>query len=121
MSQKIEKSINIKALSGTIWEALTVPGQMVQWMAEPGMDLEILTAWEVGSPIIIRGRHNGPFTNRGKVLAFQPDSLLSYNYLSSISRLPDVPKNHTVVEFRLKPEKDHTVLVVSLTTFPETC
>lgn len=91
---------------------------MKQWMGEPEMELDIIADWKVGSPIIIRGFHHIQFENKGYVLQFEPHRILKYDYLSSISRLPDKPENRTVIEFTLTPMEDHTSLTLTLSNFP---
>ncbi|MEZ4710210.1 MAG: SRPBCC domain-containing protein [Caldilineaceae bacterium] len=43
MTQQINIATVINASPATVWDALTKPGLMKQWMVEPGMDIEILT------------------------------------------------------------------------------
>jgi len=114
----IEKSIAIQAPPSAVWETLTDRERMQQWMAEPEMELEVITDWKVGNPIAMRGFHHIKFENKGTVLQFEPYHLLKYDYLSSISRLPDKPENRTVIGFRLEPVNDHTVLHLALSNFP---
>lgn len=94
------KTILIDAPAKKVWDALTQPMQMKQWMSET--DIDIITDWTEDSRITIRGQlYKKPFENSGKVITFQPNSELRYTHLSSLSRLPDVPENHTVLCFRL--------------------
>lgn len=118
MIQRIDKTIQIKASLSVVWNTLTNPDLMSQWMGEPEMGLEILTDWKVGSAIIIRGFHHVKFENRGTVLEFEPNRVLKYDYLSSTSQLPDKQENHTVIEFRLTPDNDQTSLKLTLSNFP---
>lgn len=108
----------IQAGPSIVWKHLTDPGLMKQWMGEPEMELDIIADWKVGSPIIIRGFHHIQFENKGYVLQFEPHRILKYDYLSSISRLPDKPENRTVIEFTLTPMEDHTSLTLTLSNFP---
>lgn len=114
----IEKTIRIQASPATVWDVLCNPRQMKLWMAEPEMELEVITDWRAGNPIVIRGFHHIAFENKGTVLQFEPHSVLEYNYLSSVSRLPDIPQNHTVVRFMLVPVEGHTSLTLLLRNFP---
>lgn len=101
MTQRIEKSILIKSSPSAVWEALTNPDVMKQWMSEPEIEMEIFTDWKVGNPIVIKGFHHIRFENKGTVLQFEPGKVIQYNFLSSLSRLPDKPENYTSTEFRL--------------------
>lgn len=118
MLKKIEHSILIDAPLSAVWEALTRPELMKQWMGEPEMGIEISTDWTVGSPILIRGFHHANFENRGTVLQFEPRAVVRYSHLSSLSRLPDTPESYSVFEFRLEPLADDTSLTVIVTGFP---
>ncbi len=108
MKQQIKKAKIINALPFKVWDALTNPGLMKQWMGEPEMKLEIFTDWKVRSLIIIKVFQHTKFENKGTVLRFEPNRILKYNYLSSISRLPDKPENYTVIEFKLMTFKEQT-------------
>jgi uncharacterized protein YndB with AHSA1/START domain len=120
MTRVIENSVTIHAPPSEVWQALTDPDLMKQWMAEPVMRLEIFTDWKIGSQIIVKGHHNNvDFENKGTVLEFEPNSILRHSHLSSVSRLPDEAENYTVIEFRLaRVEGDSTLLTVRTSNFP---
>lgn len=118
MTQQIEKTITIHAPPSTVWNILTKPDLMKQWMGEPEMEIEVITDWHVGTPIVIKGFHHIKFENKGTILRFDPPLALSYNYLSSLSRLPYKPENHTTLAFTLTPVKNHTSLTLTLSNFP---
>lgn len=65
-------------------------------MADPEVGIELITNWKVGSPITIKGFHHIKFENKKTVLQFEPDKVLQYDYLSSLSRLPDKPENYSI-------------------------
>ena len=105
----VNKTVNINAPTSKVWDALTNPELMKKWMSET--EIHIITDWKVGNPIIIRGNLHGiNFENNGKVLRFEPEKILQYSHLSSLSRLPDKPENHSVLDFRLAPVEDQTAL-----------
>ncbi|MEO6978531.1 MAG: SRPBCC domain-containing protein [Mucilaginibacter sp.] len=111
------KNIIINAIPAKVWEVLTSPQLMAKWMAET--EIEIITSWHVGSPIIIRGDLHGiPFENTGLVLQFEPEKLLHYNHLSTLSNLPDEIESYSIIEFRLRPKGHETVLTLTLSNFP---
>lgn len=118
MTQQIEKTIIIKAPPFAVWDALTNSEVMKQWMGEPELEIEIITDWQVGAPIVIKGFHHIRFENKGVVLQFEPNKVLEYNFLSSLSRLPYRPENYTIVEFRLAPLESQTTLTLILRNFP---
>jgi uncharacterized protein YndB with AHSA1/START domain len=110
--------VTIGAPPAAVWEALTTPELMKQWMGEPEMDVAVETDWVVGGPIRVTGFHHARFENRGTVLRFEPNQELRYSHLDSVSRLPDVPENYSVIDFRLTPVEGGTSLTVTLSGFP---
>ena len=82
------------------------------------IEITIITDWKVGSPVVIRGHMNGKdFENKGTVLQFEPGKTLRYSHLSSLSRLPDQAENYAIIEFRLRPMGDQTILTLTLSDF----
>jgi uncharacterized protein YndB with AHSA1/START domain len=114
----VSLAVDIDAAPADVWAALTVPERMQAWMSPA--PVEIATDWRVGQPILIRGRlHGVPFESRGTVLRFEPERVLRYSHLSSISRLPDEPASYTVFELRLAPgAANRTALTLELGSFP---
>lgn len=111
------KSIHIEAPSLAVWNALTHPDKMSAWMTET--EIDILTDWKVGSPMVIRGsKYWAPFENKGVVLVFEPEKVLCYTHLSSLSHLPDVPASYVVFKFTLVPTDVGTTLTIVLSNFP---
>jgi uncharacterized protein YndB with AHSA1/START domain len=111
----MSKTVNINASTSQVWHVLTTPELMKQWMMSD-IEIDLITDWKVGSPLVIRGNMNGKnFENRGTVLQFEPNKTLQYSHLSSLSRLPDRPENYAMVEFRLKPKDERTTLTLTLT------
>jgi uncharacterized protein YndB with AHSA1/START domain len=108
----------IDAPSSAVWDALTRPALMTRWMGDPDTGVEVETSWVVGAPIIVRGFHHAHFVNTGTVLGFEPNEMLRYSHLSSLSRLPDTPQNHSIVELRLAPVAGGTSVAVALSGFP---
>ena len=116
-NQTVNKTITIDAPASKVWDTLTSPERMQQWMAET--EIDISTDWKVGHPFVIRGNLHGiNFENTGTVLQFEPEQILQYSHLSSLSRLPDKPENYSVVEFRLAPVENQTALTLSVNNFP---
>ncbi len=86
-------------------------------MGDPELEIEVLTNWEVGSPIVIRGFHHSKFENKGIVLKYEKENRLIYTHLSSLSRLPDKQENHSTLEFILTPTANHTLLTLNIDNF----
>ena len=117
--QIVHKSIRISAPLNAVWEALTQPELMKSWMSDS--EIEIVTTWEVGSPIIINAEdvsYKTAFTNTGVVLQFLKNRVLEYSHFSSLSQLADQAENYTIIRFTLEPEADQTLLQLDLSNFP---
>ena len=111
------KTIEINAAPSKVWDALTNPELMKRWMSET--EIKITTDWEVGNPFIIHGNLHGiNFENNGTVLQFEREKVLKYSHLNSLSRLPDEPRNYSMIEFTLAPRENQTSLTVTLSNFP---
>jgi uncharacterized protein YndB with AHSA1/START domain len=115
---KFTANVLIDGAVASVWRTLTDPVLMKHWMGDTEMEIEIDTTWTIGSPIIIRGFHHVRFENRGEVLEFEKEKKLSYTHLSSVSRLPDVKENYSVIEFMLEEQGIGTLLTIAITNFP---
>jgi len=107
----ITKTINIKATPSEIWNALTKPDMIKQWMSDA--ETEIISDWKTGSPIIFKMNLNGKHEYKGKILQWDPGKIFQYSSWSKISRLPDKPENYTLIEFRLTPMENRTSLSIT--------
>lgn len=114
---KFSKTVAINSTPAKIWAALTETSQMIKWLGDPEMQLEVHTTWEIGTAIRILGFHHVKFENKGVVLAYEPERRLSYSHLSSVSRLPDTPENYTILEFLLRPTERHTEVTLNIENF----
>ena len=114
----IEYSLLIDASPEQIWDCLTKPDLMKLWMGDPELNLAIETDWTVQGPITIKGFHHVGFENKGVVEIFEKNRRLKYTSLSSISRLPNRPENHTSTAFSLEPAGEQTRLTVEVQNFP---
>jgi uncharacterized protein YndB with AHSA1/START domain len=118
MTYRIERTVLINVPASSVWKTLTEPALMKQWMGDPDMEIDIQTNWLVNGPIVISGFHHLTFENKGTVLQFEPAQALKYNFLSSLSRLPDIPENYTTIGFTLSPADNQTALTLLITNFP---
>ena len=97
MTYIFSTSVTINAAPSKVWMALTNSDLVVKWMGEPEMNLEVHTDWKINSPIFIRGFHHVEFENKGIVLEYEEGKKLSYSHLSSVSRLPDITENYSIL------------------------
>lgn len=118
MVNTIERKTTINEPPAKVWEYLTNPTLMGKWMGEPEMNVEVITDWKIGSPILIKGFHNGNFENKGSVLQFDFPSIIQYSDLSSSSRLPDQKENYSIITFVLTPNGSNTLLDIQIENFP---
>ena len=118
--QFASKTIEIDAPTVKVWNVLTNPEWMKKWMAEPETEINILTDWTVGNPIVMYGKLHSriKFENKGRVLQFEREKILQYSHLSSLSRLPDEPNNYSIIGFQLAPIDNRTNLTLTLSNFP---
>ena len=101
--------VKIVAPAKKVWLALTVPHWVKQW--QYGSDL--LTTWEVGTPIIFRNEWNGQvFEQKGNVLEFLPDSRLKYSLFFPAPNLQDSPENYFFMTYELTESAGATSLLV---------
>lgn len=111
------KTVRVHAPVKEVWEALTNSSQVRIWMMDG--EIGIHTDWKAGSPFIIKGtEHWVYFENKGVILRSEPERVLAYSHLSSLSRLPDTPENYTITEFRLTRMEEGTELMLCLSNFP---
>jgi len=118
MTPEFEKTVIINSNPANVWNTLTDLKLMRKWMGETEMEIEIQTDWEINNPIIINGFHHVKFENKGVVLQFEPNRIVSYTHLNSLSRLEDRPGNYSIITFVLRPVQDQTSLILTIDNFP---
>jgi uncharacterized protein YndB with AHSA1/START domain len=103
-------SITINAPKSKVWEALTKPELIKQYL----FGTEVTTDWQVGSPIIYKGIWEGKhYEDKGRVLQFEPEKLLVSTFWSSLSGKPDVPENYQTVRYELSTDGNGTRLTLT--------
>ena len=102
-------TVKILAPAEKVWQALTSPALVKQW--QYGSDL--LTTWEVGTPIVFRNEWNGQvFEQTGTVLEFSPVSRLKYSLFVPRPDLQDIPEHHFFMIYELAESDGTTSLLV---------
>jgi uncharacterized protein YndB with AHSA1/START domain len=92
--------IEISAPPARVWDALTDPDQIHQFM----FDTTVTTDWEPGSPIVWKGVHEGKeYEDRGEILAFEPPRMLEVSHFSPLSGQEDRPENYHKLTYVLQP------------------
>lgn len=103
----VSKSIDINAEPSKVWEALTNPDIIKEYL----FGTETITDWKVGSEIIFQGEYHGQkYKDKGVVRENILNTLLSYNYWSGFSGLEDKPENYSLVTYTLKQNNNMTTL-----------
>jgi uncharacterized protein YndB with AHSA1/START domain len=105
----VKTSITINAPASKVWEALTNPEMIRQYL----FGTQVITDWQVGSPITYKGIWQGkPYEDKGRVIQNEPEKLLVSTFWSSLSGVPDLPENYQTVRYELSPEGSGTRLTL---------
>jgi uncharacterized protein YndB with AHSA1/START domain len=106
------KSIVINAAPQRVWEALTDPSQIKQYM----WGAEAISDWKLGSSLTYRGTWEGKsYEDKGTILEIDPPRLLRTNYYSPLSGKPDVPENYAEVTYEVRQVAGGSELTVTQT------
>jgi uncharacterized protein YndB with AHSA1/START domain len=104
-----ERSIFINASPAKVWEALTDPKLVKQYLFGTDMSAD----WRVGGRITYRGEWEGKkYEDGGTILELMPEKLLKSTYWSSMSGTEDKPENYVVVTYSLEKKDNGTLLTV---------
>jgi uncharacterized protein YndB with AHSA1/START domain len=110
----LKKTISMKAPAAKVWETLTKPEFIKQWL----YGTNTISDWKVGSPIIFTGNWQGvEYKDKGTILDLEADKILRYDYWSAFSGLPDSPENYSIITFDLTPKDHDTMLTLTQTNF----
>ncbi|MCK9211708.1 MAG: SRPBCC domain-containing protein [Ignavibacteriaceae bacterium] len=103
----VSESIEINATPEKVWEALTNPEIIKQYL----FGTETITDWKVGSEIIFQGEYKGlKYCDKGMVRENILHQLLSYSYWSGFSGLEDKLENYSLVTYTLSKNNNSTKL-----------
>jgi uncharacterized protein YndB with AHSA1/START domain len=103
-------SILINASQEKVWQALTKPEMVKQYLF--GTDMK--TTWKVGDPIIYSGMWQGkPYEDKGIVKEFSPMSKIVTLYWSPGFGVPDLPENYRTVTYEVTPTKDGSKVTIT--------
>ena len=100
----------IHAPVSKVWQALVNPEIIKQYL----FNTDVISDWEVGSPIIYRGEWEGkPFEDKGKILEIEPEKVLRSTHWSPLSGVPDTPENYHTVSYALFEKGDTTEVTIT--------
>ncbi len=110
-SFSITRRTTINAASARVWEALTTPEIIKQYM----FGAEAVSNWQPGSSLVYKGQWEGqPFEDKGVILEISPAKLLKTSFYSALSGLEDKPENYSTITYQLNSEADgRTTLTVT--------
>jgi uncharacterized protein YndB with AHSA1/START domain len=112
LNETIHRLIYINAPVSDVWDALTNPARIKQWLLDTEVD--VVSGRKEVSPVIFSGTVNGKaFTDKGTILKFEKDKVFRYNYHSGVSNMPGIPD--ACIEFTLKEEGHITRLQLKCT------
>jgi uncharacterized protein YndB with AHSA1/START domain len=104
-----KSAIAISAPASRVWEALTTPEEIKQYL----YGAEAVSEWKVGSPLLFKGVWDGKeYIDKGTILRSEPNKLFQYSYYSPSSGLPDSPENYANISYELVEEDGETMLTV---------
>lgn len=116
MAKELKKTIAINAAKAEVWDALVNPEKIKKYL----FGTETKTDWQVGSPIVFSGMWDDkPYEDKGKVLAFEPERTLTYNYWSNLSGTEDIPENYANIIYTVEEQGDETLLTVTQDGFKD--
>ncbi len=115
-TDRIEKTITLRAPRGKVWRSLTDPAQFGQWF---GADLK--------DPFLPGARVRGPVTSRGyehltmdiTIDRVEPERLFSWRWHPGGDSNPDPSEPMTLVVFELEEVPEGTRLTVRETGFDQ--
>ena len=103
------KTVTINAPRADVWDALTKPDKVKQYMHGTAMS----TDWKEGSPITWRGEWKGKsYEDKGQVLEVEPQKRLSYTHWSPMGGSEDKAENYHTVTYELTGEDGKTTLTL---------
>ena len=108
-------SLDLPAPPAKVWDALTNPAMVKQYM----FGAELSGDWVKGGTVTYRGEWDGtPFEDRGDIIEIDPPRLLKVNYYSAMTGQPDTPENRQLITYALQPAGNGTRLTVSQSNSP---
>ncbi len=113
----VSNTIQIAACKKSVWEALTHPDKTKVYM----FGCETVSDWKEGSDLLWRGEYQGQAMVfvQGKIVIFQPDTLLKYTVIDPNANYPLTPENHLNVTYTLEEKNGVTTLTVTQDGFEE--
>jgi uncharacterized protein YndB with AHSA1/START domain len=91
--------IEIDASPAKVWQALTDPEQIKQYM----FGSQVVTDWKPGSSILWKGEYEGKtYEDKGEILELEPGRRLKVTHFSPLSGEEDRPENYHTLLYELE-------------------
>ncbi len=109
-SYTASRSITLGVPSAKVWEALTRPDLVKQYLYGTDMSAD----WRVGGAITYRGEWEGkPYMDKGTIKALKPGRMLVTTYFSSMTGKEDKPENYNTITYELAEKNGKTTLTIT--------
>jgi uncharacterized protein YndB with AHSA1/START domain len=103
-------STTIDAPADQVWEALTNPSKIKQYM----FGTTVASDWKKGSPITWKGQWQGKaYEDKGRIVEADRPRILQYSHYSPLTGAADRPENYHNVTIELSPKGKQTVVSLS--------
>ncbi len=107
---KAVTSVTINAPKAEVWDALTNPDKVEQYMH----GTHVSSDWKVGSPVRWTGEWKGKaYEDKGEILEVKPNTLLRYTHWSPMGGSEDKPENYHTVTYELAGDNGKTKLTLT--------
>ncbi len=104
------QTIVINAPTATVWDALTNPKIISQYM----FGTNVVTDWNQGSPIFFKGEWQGrAYEDKGVILRIERNRYLTYTHFSPLAGVPDVPENYHTVDVELAGRDGNVIVTLA--------
>jgi uncharacterized protein YndB with AHSA1/START domain len=99
--------VTVEAPASQVWRALTDPELIAEYM----FGSQVVTDWQVGSPIVWKGEFEGrAYEDKGEVLEVEPDWRLRVTHFSPMTGQVDAPENYHTLTYDLTVDGEKTRL-----------
>ena len=110
----IRKTINIKSNKSKVWDALTNPKLVTQYL----FGATVKSEWIVGSKIVYEGSFNGiNFKDVGFINCLDFEKEFKYSYWSANHGTENIPENYVTVSYFITEDNTETKLDITQTNY----
>jgi len=109
-------SVKIKAPPHKVWEALTTPAIIKEYL----FGTQAVSDFKVGSPITYKGQWQGKeYEDKGMILEVVREKRLASTYWSSMGGKEDKPENYNKVTYELTEHEGGTTVTLTQDNNPD--